>query len=53
MGVYDGRMKRTNIHLTEQQLKNLAAETKRTGVPMAEIIRRLVDAHFSKGKKNG
>jgi predicted DNA-binding protein len=53
IGVYDGRMdlKRTNIHLTLEQLKKLSAESKLTGVPKAEIIRRLINAHYAKKEK--
>ena len=51
LGVYDGRtMKRTNVHLTESQLKRLAAMSKRTGLSVAELIRRAVDRMLGDGK---
>jgi DNA-binding MarR family transcriptional regulator len=36
-------MKRTTIWLTEQQLKRLADRSKKTGIKVAELIRRLID----------
>lgn len=43
-------MKRTNIFLTDDQLKKLKAESRKTGLSMADRIRRLIDAHFDKPK---
>ena len=36
-------MKRVNYHLTEQQIKALRKYAKRTGLKVAELIRRAVD----------
>ena len=38
-------MKRTNIHLTEKQLRILAGIVKDTGLSMAEHIRRAIDKY--------
>lgn len=43
-------MKRTNVHLTEPQLKALEKVSKSTGLSVAEIIRRAVDAYLE-GKR--
>jgi hypothetical protein len=48
-------MIRVNFHLTEKQLARLRAESRRTGLPLAELIRRAVDASqekFGKPKEN-
>lgn len=37
-------MKPVTYHLTEQQIDRLKAESQRTGLSVAEIIRRAVDA---------
>lgn len=36
-------MKRVNYHLTEQQIKALRKYAKKTGLKVAELIRRAVD----------
>jgi metal-responsive CopG/Arc/MetJ family transcriptional regulator len=36
-------MKRTNIYLTEIQMKKFKAISKKAGYPVAEIIRRALD----------
>jgi hypothetical protein len=36
-------MKRVNFHLTDDQIEWLRAESKRTGLSTAELIRRAVD----------
>jgi hypothetical protein len=46
--VYAGLMKRTNIFLTEEQLKKLAARSQKTGASVAEIVRRAIDAYLKK-----
>lgn len=43
-------MKRTALFLKEEQIKKLAALSKETGAPVAELIRRAIDAYL-KGKK--
>lgn len=53
-GVYTGAimhtMKRTNIHLSDTQLKQLKALSEKTGAPVAELVRRAVDAYLKKAK---
>lgn len=39
-------MKRTTVFLTDPQMKALQAEAKRTGLTVAELIRRAVDAYL-------
>lgn len=36
-------MKRTNFYFPQEYLDRLAAEAKRTGMPMSEILRRALD----------
>lgn len=40
-------MKRVNYHLTEQQIEQLHNISQETGLTVAEIIRRAVDAHVN------
>ncbi|MGB8786040.1 MAG: ribbon-helix-helix domain-containing protein [Candidatus Acidiferrales bacterium] len=51
--VYTGtRMKdRTNIYLRPDQMKRLKALNKKTGAPVAELIRRAVDEYLGKRVK--
>ncbi len=42
-------MKRTNVHLTDGQLRTLKQLSKKTGLTVAELIRRAVDAMLDKG----
>lgn len=46
-------MIRTNIYLTEMQMKKFKAISKKAGYPVAEIIRRALDEWLEKyeGKK--
>ena len=46
--VYSKIMKRTNIHLTEQQRAKLAKLAKKTGLTVAEMVRRAIDAFLKK-----
>lgn len=48
-------MKRTSLFLRDDQLKKLEAIHAETGAPVAELIRRAVDAYLKTkgGKKNG
>ena len=39
-------MKPVTYHLTESQIERLRSESKRTGLPVADLIRRAVDARF-------
>jgi predicted DNA-binding protein len=41
-------MKRVNYHLPEQVIEKLKAEAKRTGLTVAEIIRRAIDTYLEK-----
>jgi len=41
-------MKRVNYHLTEGQVKKLKALSKKTGLTVAELIRRAVDVFLKK-----
>ena len=48
-----GRMNtktRTDIYLTEEQRSNLAALSQQTGAPVAELVRRAIDAYVEKEK---
>ncbi|EFH80063.1 CopG domain protein DNA-binding domain protein [Ktedonobacter racemifer DSM 44963] len=38
------RMKRTNIYLNEKQHEKLQEQAEKEGVPVAELVRRAVDA---------
>jgi len=51
-GVYGVCMKRVNYHLTEKQLEALRQESEKSGLSVAELIRRAVDAFLERrGKK--
>jgi metal-responsive CopG/Arc/MetJ family transcriptional regulator len=41
-------MTRTNIYLTEMQMKKFKAISKKAGYPVAEIIRRALDEWLEK-----
>jgi len=43
-------MIRTNIHLTEGQLKNLRKLAKQTGLSVAELVRRAIDEFLGRKK---
>jgi predicted DNA binding CopG/RHH family protein len=43
-------MKRINIHLSEQQIAALKALAQKTGLRVAEIVRRAVDAYLRREK---
>lgn len=44
-------MKRVNYHLTELQIKGLAKLSEDTGLSVAELIRRAIDALLKKEAK--
>jgi hypothetical protein len=41
-------MKRVSLFLTENQIRQLAALSKRTGLKVAELIRRFIDEGLKK-----
>jgi len=41
-------MKIRNVHFTEVQLKRLAQLSKKTGLTVAELIRRAIDEYLEK-----
>jgi predicted DNA-binding protein len=45
------RMKRTALFLKEQQLAKLQTLSEKTGAPIAELIRRAIDAYLLTRKK--
>lgn len=46
MGAYDALVKRTNIHLPDDQLKRLHALSEKTGATLAELVRRAIEAYL-------
>jgi predicted DNA-binding protein len=44
-------MKRTALFLKEEQLQKLNARSTETGAPVAELIRRAIDAYLKLPKK--
>jgi arsenate reductase-like glutaredoxin family protein len=46
-------MKRVNFHLTERQIAELQELHEKTGLAVAEMIRRAVDAYIELGRKKG
>jgi putative resolvase len=51
-GVYSVCMKRVNYHLTERQLDALRQKSEKSGLSVAELIRRAVDAFLeTRGEK--
>ena len=42
-------MKATRVYLKTEQIKKLATMSKKTGAPVAELIRRAIDAYLKKG----
>jgi hypothetical protein len=44
-------MRRTALFLKEQQLKNLQKLSEKTGAPVAELVRRAIDAYLLSRKK--
>jgi len=41
-------MKRTNIYLSDVQHKKLKAMSKKTGIKLSEIVRRMIDEGLKK-----
>lgn len=48
--MYGDNMKRVNYHLPEQQIKALQELAKKTGLSVAEHIRRALDRYLRKEK---
>jgi predicted DNA-binding protein len=44
-------MKRVNYHLTEKQIKRLQVFARKTGLTVAEIIRRAVDEYLDEKER--
>jgi predicted DNA-binding protein len=44
-------MKRTALFLKEQQLEKLQKLSEKTGAPVAELVRRAIDAYLHSRKK--
>jgi len=44
-------MKRTNFYFPREQLDRLAAESKKSGLPMSEILRRALDEWLREKEK--
>jgi predicted DNA-binding protein len=40
-------MKRRSLHLSDSQYEALARRSKETGAPVAELIRRAIDAYLT------
>jgi predicted DNA-binding protein len=40
-------MQRTNIYLTDKQLERLRARAEQEGLPVAELVRRAIDAFLA------
>jgi Ribbon-helix-helix domain len=52
IGVHGGRMRKFNLYLTEQQKAALDRLHVKTGTPIAEILRRMIDAGLGKAEKS-
>ena len=50
ISVYTICMKRVNYHLTEMQIKQLKELSMRTGLTVAELIRRAIDEYVKRQK---
>jgi hypothetical protein len=46
-------MKRIHLHLTEPQVEELEAESKETGLSVAEIVRRAIDFYLEWKRDQG
>ena len=45
-------MKRKNIHFTHEQIKDLKDLSEKTGLKVAEHVRRAIDDYLKRQKKN-
>ena len=50
MSVYIAAMKRTNMHLKDDQIKRLKALSAKTGAPLSELVRRAIEEYLKKHK---
>jgi hypothetical protein len=50
MSVDTGAMKRTNMHLKDDQIKRLKALSAKTGAPLSELVRRAIEEYLKKHK---
>ncbi len=48
---YDGRMVRFSVHLPDKALANLKWLSKRSGLSIAELIRRMLDTYIQEEKR--
>ncbi len=46
-------MKRVNYHLTEEQIRRLQVHSDKTGLSVAEIIRRAIDEYLDRKEDDG
>jgi predicted DNA-binding protein len=44
---------RTNVYLTKTELKRLRALSRKTGAPVAVLVRRAIDDYLLKSEKKG
>jgi hypothetical protein len=51
MRFVDSTLRRTHILITERQYRILAEESERSGLSMAVLVRRAIDATYRPGKK--
>jgi predicted DNA-binding protein len=52
-GVLGMTMIRKNVHLTQRQIKKLNALSKKTGRPVSELIREVIDRYFERKRSAG
>jgi predicted DNA-binding protein len=50
MRVHTATMKRTNMHLKDDQIKRLKALSAKTGAPLSELVRRAIEEYLKKHK---
>ena len=46
-------MKRMNFYLADLQIKRLRALSKKTGLPLSDILRRAIDEYWERLEKRG
>ena len=45
--MYNGTMRRTNFYITDQQAERLRALSEKSGLSVAEMVRRAIDGYLS------